>query len=289
MFCAAHRLTQRCYDPLVPKPESPFYAEEHEQLRQTVRRFVEREIVPHVDAWERQGSFPRELYRKAGELGLLGLGFPEDYGGTPCDQFVRIALTLELCRAGSGGIVAGLMSHGIGLPPVANLGSAELKARLADVVREAMPEVGVVSPVEVTPPTVEGSTGRSLRWMGLGALVAVLAFGGLYAATNLLSTKGTKSSAEPSVFESASVVPERPPDQAAKPEIPPEPEEEIPPEPPPREEPPPEPAAETGEAVLDTGTDGEGTTGGDAPRRIRRKPKPKKDGPKLREDNPYAR
>ena len=130
MFCAAHRLTQRCYDPLVPKPESPFYAEEHEQLRQTVRRFVEREIVPHVDAWERQGSFPRELYRKAGELGLLGLGFPEDYGGTPCDQFVRIALTLELCRAGSGGIVAGLMSHGIGLPPVANLGSAELKARV---------------------------------------------------------------------------------------------------------------------------------------------------------------
>ena len=107
MFCAAHRLTQRCYDPAVPKPESPFYAEEHEQLRQTVRRFVEREIVPHVDAWERQGSFPRELYRKAGELGLLGLGFPEDYGGTPCDQFVRIALTLELCRAGAGGIASG--------------------------------------------------------------------------------------------------------------------------------------------------------------------------------------
>ncbi|MCA9655758.1 MAG: serine/threonine protein kinase [Myxococcales bacterium] len=192
----------------------------------------------------------------------------------PADRFptaldLADALTQELVRSGHS--------------------SAELKARLADVVREAMPEVGVVSPVEVTPPTVEGSTGRSLRWMGLGALVAVLAFGGLYAATNLLSTKGTKSSAEPSVFESASVVPERPPDQAAKPEIPPEPEEEIPPEPPPREEPPPEPAAETGEAVLDTGTDGEGTTGGDAPRRIRRKPKPKKDGPKLREDNPYAR
>ncbi|MEX1365758.1 MAG: acyl-CoA dehydrogenase family protein [Nannocystaceae bacterium] len=114
----------------MPKRSSPFYTEEHDALCDTVRRFVQREITPHIDAWERDKAFPRELYAKAGQVGLLGLGFPEAYGGTPCDQFARIALTVELCRSASGGIVAGLMSHGIGLPPVAALGSDELRARV---------------------------------------------------------------------------------------------------------------------------------------------------------------
>lgn len=114
----------------MPAPKSPFYTEEHDALRDTVRRFVEREIIPYVDQWERDGTLPRELYRKAGEVGLLGLGFPEEYGGTPCDQFAQIAASEELCRAGSGGLVAGLMSHGIGMPPVAKLGSPALKAEL---------------------------------------------------------------------------------------------------------------------------------------------------------------
>jgi len=122
--------------PSVRRPASPFYTEEHEALRDTIRRFVDREIIPHIDAWERDKSFPRELYLRAGEVGLLGLGFPEEYGGTPSDQFSRIIVTEELCRAGSGGIVAGLMSHGIGLPPVAALGSDALKARVLPPVIE---------------------------------------------------------------------------------------------------------------------------------------------------------
>jgi acyl-CoA dehydrogenase len=109
---------------------SPFYTDEHDALRETVRRFVEREITPHVDAWEEAGEFPRELYRKAADVGLLGLGFPEELGGTPGDEFHRILVSEELARAGSGGIVAGLMSHGIGLPPIVNLGSPALKERV---------------------------------------------------------------------------------------------------------------------------------------------------------------
>jgi acyl-CoA dehydrogenase len=109
----------------------PGWTEEHEQLRRTVRGFVDREIVPYVDAWEEAESFPRELYNKAGTLGLLGLGFPEAYGGTPIDTFAQLLVTEELCRAGSGGVVAGLMSHGIGLPPILALGSSELKQRIA--------------------------------------------------------------------------------------------------------------------------------------------------------------
>lgn len=112
----------------------PGWTDEHEQLRRTVRGFVEREIMPHVDAWEQACEFPRELYDKAGELGLLGLGFPEAYGGTPVDSFAKLLLTEELMRAGSGGVVASLMSHGIGLPPIIALGSSELKQRIAPAV-----------------------------------------------------------------------------------------------------------------------------------------------------------
>ncbi|MCX4245333.1 acyl-CoA dehydrogenase family protein [Paraliomyxa miuraensis] len=114
----------------MPAPRSPYYTEDHEALRSTVRRFVEREVVPHIDQWERDGALPRALYLAAGEIGLLGLGFPEEYGGTPGDQFAQFVATEELCRAGSGGLVASLMSHGIGMPPVARLGSPQLKAQV---------------------------------------------------------------------------------------------------------------------------------------------------------------
>jgi len=109
---------------------SPYYTDEHEQLREQVRRFVQREIMPNIEAWEEAAEFPRALYGKAAELGLLGLGYPEELGGTPCDPFHRIVVTDELAKAGSGGIVAGLMSHGIALPPIIALGSDELKARV---------------------------------------------------------------------------------------------------------------------------------------------------------------
>ncbi len=109
---------------------SPYYDESHEAFRATARRFVETEIAPHVDEWDEAGGFPRELYRKAGEAGFLGLGFPEEYGGTPCDQFHRIVLSQELARAGAGGVSASLMSHTIGSPPIAAVGSAAMKARV---------------------------------------------------------------------------------------------------------------------------------------------------------------
>ncbi|PRP98635.1 acyl-CoA dehydrogenase family protein [Enhygromyxa salina] len=109
----------------------PGWTEDHEQLRRTVRGFVERELEPNIHAWEEAGEFPRALYRTAGELGLLGLGFPEAYGGTPVDSFSALVMTEELCRAGSGGVIASLMSHGIGLPPIIALGSESLKQRIA--------------------------------------------------------------------------------------------------------------------------------------------------------------
>ncbi len=93
-----------------------------------VTRFAQREIAPHVSQWDDAGEFPRELYRQAAELGLLGLGYPEALGGTPASWRLRNAMTLALCRhGGSGGVLASLFSHNIGLPPVLAYGSQALQ------------------------------------------------------------------------------------------------------------------------------------------------------------------
>jgi len=112
---------------------SPHMGESHEAWRKTVRGFVDREIMAHVNAWDEAGAFPRDLHKKAAEIGLLGLGFPEAYGGVKdgVDAFHSIIGVEELSRAGAGGLVAGLMTHGIGLPPIMALGSEELKRRIA--------------------------------------------------------------------------------------------------------------------------------------------------------------
>jgi len=112
-----------------------YYRPEHLDLRETLRRFVAKEIAPHVDAWDEAETFPRDLYRRAADVGLLGLGFPDQYGGlSGVDSFHRLIASLELAQAGSGGLVASLMSHTIGAPPVAMLGSAELKQRVLPAV-----------------------------------------------------------------------------------------------------------------------------------------------------------
>ena len=108
-----------------------YFNETHKMARQTARRFVQEFVCPHIDAWEEAESFPRELYRQAGELGLLGIGHPEAYGGqAEHDVFLKIAVSEELMRSTSGGLVASLGSLDIGLPPVWRMGSEELRQRV---------------------------------------------------------------------------------------------------------------------------------------------------------------
>ena len=109
---------------------SPFLSPDHEAFRDTVRRFVCEEIAPFASAWDEAETFPRELYKKAAGAGLLGLGFPEEYGGFEADVFFRIILSEELAASGCGGVCASLMSHSIGAPPIARFGSIEMKARV---------------------------------------------------------------------------------------------------------------------------------------------------------------
>jgi len=103
---------------------------EAQAFRDSLRSFVQREIAPHVDAWDEAGEFPRALYRRASELGLLQLGYPEALGGTPCGLRWRLIVSEELARSGSGGLLASLFSHNIGLPPIVAQGSPQLQQRV---------------------------------------------------------------------------------------------------------------------------------------------------------------
>lgn len=106
-------------------------AEDQETLTALIdnlTRFAKREIEPHVHAWDEAGEFPRSLYLKAAELGLLGMGYPEHLGGSPASWRMRNMVSQQLSRlGGSGGLLASLFSHNIGLPPVLRYGSERLQ------------------------------------------------------------------------------------------------------------------------------------------------------------------
>lgn len=106
---------------------SIWHTPEREQLRKTVRAFAEREILPHVDEWERSGELPRELHRKAGEAGLLGAGFPESVGGGGGDGADAVIICEEMHQAGApGGVFASLFTCGIAVPHMIASGDARL-------------------------------------------------------------------------------------------------------------------------------------------------------------------
>ena len=112
------------------RPDDTLHAD-RAALSDLVARFARSEIAPHVGDWDAAGEFPRSLYRRAGELGLLGLGYPEAYGGTPAPYALRLSLWQALCRhGGSGGVLASLLSHNIGLPPILHHGSEALREQV---------------------------------------------------------------------------------------------------------------------------------------------------------------
>ncbi|MDO9196329.1 acyl-CoA dehydrogenase family protein [Rhodoferax sp.] len=100
-------------------------------VEDAARKFVQTEVAPHLNDWEEAGEFPRSLYRRAAEMGWLEMGYPEQFGGTPSPWKLRNAMTIALARSGgSGGLMASLFSHNIGLPPVVRHGSPALQAEV---------------------------------------------------------------------------------------------------------------------------------------------------------------
>ncbi|MBV8348829.1 MAG: acyl-CoA dehydrogenase family protein [Mycolicibacterium sp.] len=100
---------------------------ERDQLRKTVRAFAEREVLPHIDEWERVGELPRDLHRRAGEVGLLGAGLPEAAGGGGGDGADSVIICEEMHRAGCpGGVFASLFTCGITVPHMIASGDERL-------------------------------------------------------------------------------------------------------------------------------------------------------------------
>jgi len=114
-----------------------FETEEHESLREQARRFAAAEIAPHALAWEEAAEFPLELYRRAAEVGLTGIGYPEELGGAGGDVSHILVAAEEMILAGkSVGTCVGLGSHGIAIPPIVRFGTDEQKERFVRPVLE---------------------------------------------------------------------------------------------------------------------------------------------------------
>jgi acyl-CoA dehydrogenase len=126
-----------------------FTTEDRAALVDTVRRFATQAIAPNVPAWEDAGELPRSLHREAAGIGLLGLGYPESLGGTPAPWSARNAMSRTLARyGGSGGVMASLFTHNIGLPPVLAHGTPELQQEvIPPVLRgERIAALGITEP-----------------------------------------------------------------------------------------------------------------------------------------------
>jgi acyl-CoA dehydrogenase len=127
----------------------PTLTDEHQMLRRTVRAFVEKEVAPHVDAWEEAGRIPRELWRRLGELGFLGLEFPVEYGGGGGDFLSSVVLGEEMARCRSGGVAFSVLVHtDMSSPWLTRYGTeAQKRAYLPGIVRgETVCALGITEP-----------------------------------------------------------------------------------------------------------------------------------------------
>ncbi|WP_216829818.1 acyl-CoA dehydrogenase family protein [Alkalihalobacterium elongatum] len=106
------------------------FTEEHEMFRKAVSKFVEKEVKPNVEQWEKDGEVPRSLYQRMGELGYLGIKFPEQYGGSGLDIITEAVLIEELAKCGSGGVGAAIGAHtGIAMTNIWKYGNDEQKQK----------------------------------------------------------------------------------------------------------------------------------------------------------------
>src|SRR5918992_6392122 len=103
------------------------FTEEHDQLRESIRAFVRKELAPHAEEWE-ETTFPDSVFRRMGELGFLGLSYPEEYGGQGGDYYCNIVLAEEMTHCNCGGLAMGVaVQTDMATPPVLVLGTEEQK------------------------------------------------------------------------------------------------------------------------------------------------------------------
>lgn len=128
---------------------SPYFTEEHEALRDQVRRFVETEIKPHALAWEEQGFVPREVLKRMGALGFFGIRYPAEYGGSEMDTMATVVLAEELGRSTFSGVaITALVHTDMASVHIANAGSqAQRDKYMPDIIAgEKIVAVAVTEP-----------------------------------------------------------------------------------------------------------------------------------------------
>lgn len=128
---------------------SPYFTEEHEALRDQVRRFVETEIKPHGSQWEEEGLVPRAVLRKMGELGFFGIRYPAEYGGSEMDTLATVVLAEELGRSTFSGVaITALVHTDMASVHIANAGSRAQKDKYlpAIIAGEKIVAVAVTEP-----------------------------------------------------------------------------------------------------------------------------------------------
>lgn len=102
------------------------FSEQHEQFRGTVRAFAEKELAPHVEEWEESGCFPNSVFKRAGELGILGAHFPEEHGGGGQDYWFSVAKAEALVHCRSAGVSMGLLVQSdMATPVISDIGTPE--------------------------------------------------------------------------------------------------------------------------------------------------------------------
>jgi acyl-CoA dehydrogenase len=129
-------------------PDPPF-TPEHEELRESIRGFIDRELAPHSQQWEDERWFPDEVFPKLAAQGLLGLKYPVELGGQGGDYLHEAVMCEEMARIGSGGTAAGIGAHiNIATPPIWKFGTDEQKQRyLAPAIRgESIGALGITEP-----------------------------------------------------------------------------------------------------------------------------------------------
>jgi alkylation response protein AidB-like acyl-CoA dehydrogenase len=135
-------------DAATRRPIPPF-TQEHEDFRDSVRRFVETELRPHAREWEDARWFPNEVFERCAELGYLGLKYEEEYGGQGGGYVADAVFAEELARCGSGGLAAGIGAHtSIATPPVWKFGTEDQKQRyLVPAIRgQKIAALGITEP-----------------------------------------------------------------------------------------------------------------------------------------------
>lgn len=88
-----------------------YFTEEHEAFRESFREFLQKEVVPHIEKWEKTGEIERFIWTKFGEMGYFGLSYPEAYGGLDLDMFYMVIFLEELQKINSGGFAAAMWAH----------------------------------------------------------------------------------------------------------------------------------------------------------------------------------